>query len=213
MHDASLASAARFRMRVGREVVTPPEFRRELDAVTPLDRDAWLDAVLEVDGLIDDGPALPRDGVPYLACPVDAVVRAVELARIGPGDVVVDVGSGLGRAAVLLHWLSGARVVGLEIQPHLVAQSRALAARAQVERFTVLEGDAAVLAPELHDASVFFLFCPFSGERLTRFLSAVEPLARRRELRVATVQLPLPACAWLEPRAEADDVVVFETRR
>ena len=39
-------------------------------------------------------------------------------------DVFVDVGSGLGRAAALVHLMTGARAIGLEVQPALVAAAR-----------------------------------------------------------------------------------------
>jgi hypothetical protein len=44
---------------------------------------------------------------------------------------------------------------------------------------------------------VFFLYCPFSGGRLEQLLDDLEPIARTRRIRVCTVDLPLPARAWL----------------
>ena len=55
--------------------------------------------------------------MPYLPCPVDTLLRVIEHAPLGAADVFVDVGSGLGRAAALVHLLTGARAVGLEVQP------------------------------------------------------------------------------------------------
>src|SRR4029078_9775031 len=95
----------------------PSMFRAALLRVPPTERDAWLDLVLRLGELPDDGPALPRDCVPYLPCPVDALLRIVDQAPVRASDVFVDVGSGLGRAAALVHLLTGAATIGLEIQP------------------------------------------------------------------------------------------------
>jgi len=110
-------------------------------------------------------------------------------------DVFVDVGSGVGRAAVLVHLLTGARAVGLEIQPHFVVAARELAAR--LSRVSFAEGDAVDLAERLGVGSVFFLYCPFGAERVTKLLSVLEPIARTKLITLCCVDLPLPPCSWL----------------
>ncbi len=194
------------RLQLSQQRLPPAEFRAALMQVPVASRDAWLDLVFELDGIADDGPELPRGCVPYLPCPVDVLCRLVEHAKIEPSDVVVDVGAGPGRAAAVLHLMTGAAVVALEIQPALVEATRALAARLHVDRLAVIEGDAAELTSRMHVGSVFFLYCPFSGERLERVLTDLEAIARTREIRVCCVDLPLPPLPWLElasPAAEA----------
>jgi SAM-dependent methyltransferase len=203
MEPSDRESAAAMRSRVGAGAVTPRAFRDALDAVPPPDRDGWVDAVLGLDGVPDDGPALPQGCVPYLPCPVDAVLRAVELAGVRPSDVFIDLGSGVGRVATLVRLLTGASAVGLEIQPHLVAASRELLRRVGLERVSVVEGDAAVLAQRLATGTVFFLYCPFGGERLERVLRGLQSLAQTHPLRVCCVDLPLRERAWLTPVASA----------
>lgn len=189
--------AERLRATLERGAHDPVAFRAALLAVPTLDRDAWLDVVLGLGELPDDGPALPRDGVAYLPCPVDDVLRVVEQARVGAEDVFVDVGAGVGRATALVQLLTGAATVGLEVQPELVAAAREHAARLRLGRTEFLEGDAAALVGGLQRGTVFFLYCPFSGERLERLLDALEAHARARPFRVACVDLPLPARPWL----------------
>jgi SAM-dependent methyltransferase len=121
----------------------------------------------------------------------------VEQASVRASDVFVDVGSGLGRAAALVHLLTGARAIGLEIQPALVAAARALAARLSLTELSFVEGDAIENAPALDPGSVFFLYCPFSGARLDRLLTCLEPIARARPIRICCVDLPLPPRDWL----------------
>ncbi len=190
----------------------PASFRAELLAVPWLERDAWLDRRLGLSELPDDGPALPRDGVPYLPSPVHALLRLADWAELSPDDHVVDVGSGVGRAAIFLHWLTGATVTGLEVQPQLVATHRGLIERHGLTRVGVLEGDAVALLPAQRDATVFTFYCPFSGERLERSLIALRELARARPLRIGSIDLPLPSCSWLQPLHSDGEVSVQRAR-
>jgi hypothetical protein len=175
----------------------PSVFRTALTSVPPLERDAWLDWVLGLDSLPDDGPELPRGCVPYLPCSVDALLRVVDVAEVQASDVFVDIGSGVGRAATLVHLLTGAAAVGLEIQPALVSASRALTTRLNVVRFSPVQGDATELTGLITIGSVFFLYCPFSGQRLEKVVDALEAIARTRPIRVCCVDLPLPSRPWL----------------
>ena len=116
---------------------------------------------------------------------------------MGSSDLVVDVGAGAGRAAAFFHLATGASVVGIEIQPRLVLASRALATRMRLSGMSVIEGDAVEIVSQMTAASIFFLYCPFSGERLARTLLKIEPMARTKTIRVCCVDLPLPPCEWL----------------
>ena len=62
------------------------------------------------------------------------VVRALlELAEVGPQDLVYDLGSGDGRIPIAAAHEFGARGVGIEIDPALVTQAQAKAREAGVE--------------------------------------------------------------------------------
>jgi len=172
--------------------------RAALAYVAPRERDGWVDRALGLGAPPDDGPALPTGGVPYLPSPVDALLRLTEHAPVRASDVFVDVGAGAGRAAALIHLLTGASVVGLEVQPALVTAARELAARLGLPRVSFVEGDAPRLTAALATGSVFFLYCPFSGERLAQLLANLEVVARTREIRVCCLDLPLPSCRWLK---------------
>ena len=99
--------------------------------------------------------------------------------------------------AALVHLLTGAAVIGLEIQPRLVTAARDLAARLLLSRISCIKGDAATFAGFIPIGSVFFLYCPFGGARLARVLGDLEHIARTRELRVCCIDLLLPPCSWL----------------
>jgi ubiquinone/menaquinone biosynthesis C-methylase UbiE len=160
----------------------------------------------------DDGPVLPGGCVPYLPCPVDALLRLVEHARVQASDVFVDVGSGLGRAAALVHLMTGARAIGLEIQPALVAAARDMTARLRLPDVAFVAGDAVQLTAALSAGSVFLLYCPFSGARLEATLATLATLARTRTIRVCCVDLPLPPCDWLTPASPpAADLAIYRS--
>src|SRR5215831_18322971 len=139
--------------------VDPTSFRAALAAVSPAERDAWVDRVFGLEIPSDD--SLPHGCVPYLPAPIDILLQIAEHADVQASDVFVDVGSGVGRATVLMHLLTGAAAIGLEIQPSLVHASRELAKRLGTEQVSVVEGDAALTTGLMLIGSVFFLYCPF----------------------------------------------------
>ena len=70
---------------------------------------------------------------------VDGMLR---LAKVTADDVVYDLGSGDGRIVVIAAQKYGARAVGIELDPRLVALSRQIAADSGVAgRATFIEGD------------------------------------------------------------------------
>ncbi|MGH7284094.1 MAG: class I SAM-dependent methyltransferase [Polyangiaceae bacterium] len=199
------------RAQIERGESDPASFRAALLSVPPAERDAWLDRVLGLGEIPDDEPALPTGCVPYLPCAVDALLRVVEHAPVCESDVVVDIGAGVGRAAALLHLTTGATVIGLEIQPRLVAAARDLAERLLLSRTTCVEGDAVKLARLMSIGSIFFLYCPFSGERLRALVASLEDVARTKTIRICCVDVPMPYVPWLVPESVAPDLMIYRS--
>ena len=196
--EPALRNAAnQLRTLLQRDAVSPATFRARLEDVPPRERDGWLDLVWDVHELPDDETELPRGCVPYLPCPVATVLDVVQQAGVTDKDVFVDVGSGLGRTAFLANVLTGAGCIGLEIQPSLVEAARGRAAWLNLERTRFVQGDAAERLRFLTVGTVFFLYCPFSGDRLHRALADLEAIARTREIRIACVHMPPLDCHWL----------------
>lgn len=113
----------------------------------------WLGLVLLT------GSCAPHPGAdaPFLVTPPEVVDQMLKLARVGPGDVVYDLGSGDGRLVIAAARDFRARGVGVEIDPKLVAQSREYARRAGVEpRVTFLEQD--LFHADLSPATVVTLY-------------------------------------------------------
>jgi SAM-dependent methyltransferase len=170
-----------------------------IEAIPPIERDTWVDDLLGIESPPPDVD-LPRGAVPYLPAGVEEILAMVREAPVRPGDALVDIGAGLGRAAILAHLLSGARTLGVEIQAPLVAQARARCTELGLGDVRFLHADAAEIAL---DGSVFLLYAPCNGELLARVVRRVEDVARRRPIAVATVGLELPDAAWLSARASS----------
>jgi protein-L-isoaspartate O-methyltransferase len=70
----------------------------------------------------------PRnDLAPFVATPEDVVERMLQLAKVGPDDVVYDLGCGDGRIVIAAAKKFGARGVGIDIDANLINQAEARA--------------------------------------------------------------------------------------
>jgi SAM-dependent methyltransferase len=102
------------------------------------------------------GAGARKPDVPFEPTPLDVVDAMLQLADVGPGDVVYDLGCGDGRIVVRAAE-RGARGVGIDIEPARIAESRARARDARVEdRVEFLEGD--LFDADVSSATVVTLF-------------------------------------------------------
>jgi SAM-dependent methyltransferase len=65
----------------------------------------------------------PRLDVPYIATDMQVVDAMLALARVRPGDYVIDLGSGDGRILIAAARSSGARGLGVDIDPARIRES------------------------------------------------------------------------------------------
>jgi hypothetical protein len=202
------ARAARAQLRSG--ALRGAALLEELRGIPFLERDGWVDELLEIEAPPPDHPDLPRESVPYLPCGVEEIVAAVVEAPVGRDDVLVDLGAGLGRVVILAHLLCGARAVGVEIQEPLVRSARARCHELGLADVSFVHADAAGV--EL-DGSVFFLYTPFSGATLARALRRLEDVARRRPITACAVGFELHDLPWLVPRnTSCASLTLYDTR-
>jgi len=112
----------------------------------------------------------------------------LKLAHVTAADVVYDLGSGDGRIVMLAAQKYGARAVGVEIDPRLVAISRQIARDGEVaDRATFIEGD--LFAVDISPATVVTLYLSGTvnarlGPKLTREL--------KPGTRIVSHQFPMP---------------------
>jgi SAM-dependent methyltransferase len=99
----------------------------------------------------------PDVPTPYLPSTQVAVDEMLRLAGTGPDDLVVDLGSGDGRVVIAAARDYGARGLGIELDPKLVAESEASARQAGVaDRVAFRQGD--VLVADYRAATVVTLY-------------------------------------------------------
>jgi ubiquinone/menaquinone biosynthesis C-methylase UbiE len=110
------------------------------------------------------GPA--ENLAPYIPAPQTVVDRMLEAARVKPGDVVYDLGSGDGRIVIAAAQKFGARAVGVEIRPDLCRKAVARIKSLGLEdRVSMVEGSA--LRVDLSPANVVTMYLlTSSNERL-----------------------------------------------
>jgi len=109
------------------------------------------------------------DLAPYVPTPAPIVEKMLALAKVGPDDIVYDVGCGDGRMVIAAAKIYGARGVGIEIDPKLVEECEANARKEGVEvlvRFVCMDATKAHFAP----ATVLALYL------LPESLEALKPL-------------------------------------
>jgi len=121
---------------------------------------------------------VPGVEVPDVRTPPEVVVEILRLARVGPDDVVYDLGSGDGRIVIAAARDFGARGVGIELDPDLVAESIRNARRARVaDRTRFLQQD--IFEADFSEATVVTLYLsPEVNLRLRPKLLALEPGSR-----------------------------------
>jgi precorrin-6B methylase 2 len=148
-------------------------------------------------------PATPQFGQPgkdvvWVPSPDETVALMLDLARVTPDDVVIDLGSGDGRT-VIAAAQRGARALGIEYDTDLVALSRAEAVRAGVaDRARFVEGD--MYEADVSQATVLALFL------LTENLRKLTPtfLALRPGTRIVSNTFTIPD--WTaDAKATRDD--------
>lgn len=180
-----------------------------LTSFPPGERDRALERRWGIDAS-DVASAMPGESlIGYHASGVAAVVRALLGAELGPNDVFVDLGAGLGKVTCLARLLTGCDARGIELQGSLVDRARALAAEQGIEA-TFVHGD--VRECDLSAGTVFYLYAPFAKAVTAHVLEKLETVAAHRGIVVCALGMDLRA-PWLVPR-RLDDfwLEVYESR-
>jgi len=126
-----------------------------------------------------DRVAAPQKLAPFVATPQNVVDRMLQLAQVGPNDVVYDLGSGDGRLVITAAKRYGAHGMGVDFDLNLVKESMANAQKAGVEDLVDFrQGDA--MTVDVSPATVVTLYLLTSSNlRLRPILTkALRPGAR-----------------------------------
>jgi SAM-dependent methyltransferase len=115
--------------------------------------------------------------VVWVPTPPELVEKMLDMAKVTPSDLVMDLGSGDGRNIVAAA-KRGARAIGVEFNPDMVALSRRRAQEAGVaDKATFVEGD--MFTADISKASVMALFLlPDNLDKLKDKFLALRPGSR-----------------------------------
>ena len=133
---------------------------------------------------------------PFITTPQEVVERMLRMAGAGPGDLVVDLGSGDGRIPITAAEKFGARGLGIELDAALVSKSQAAAKAAGVQdRVQLVQGD--VLVTDISRATVVtvYLLPGLMGKLQSRFIAELQPGTR-------IVSHEFTMAGWLPDRSE-----------
>jgi len=209
------AYCARLRQWLQSDTWSRAALRAELDRHTSYGRepamhmeheavDRLVDGILGLGETIAEPTLADRDYVHLEDSPVRVLLDLVDHVSLGAGDCFVDLGSGLGRAAILVHWLTGVPTEGIEVQPAYCDRACALVASLGLERVQFQRADAS--EADLSRGTVYYLFTPFKGRILRLVWQRLEQEAQARSITVCTygaVSLSAAQEPWLRPASGA----------
>jgi SAM-dependent methyltransferase len=174
---------------------------------------AWLVGLTLVVGAC--ARLLPGQDVRYVPTPQHVVDAILRLAAVGTGDVVYDLGSGDGRIVISAARDLGARGVGIEIDPELIARSTGLAERAgMAARVRFIRQD--LFQADLREATVVTLYLSEAinerlrpkllrelraGARIVSYRFAMGDWRPDRELQVTVGDSERTVYLWMAPGA------------
>jgi hypothetical protein len=126
-------------------------------------------------------PALAQDwgDTPYVQTPQNVVDAMLEIAKVGPGDYVIDLGSGDGRMVITAAKQRGARGFGVDLDRRLVALANRNAAKAGVaDRAVFYQRD--LHATDVSSATVMSIYLLPEVNLMirTRLLATLKPGTR-----------------------------------
>ena len=113
-------------------------------------------------------PARPGEKLaPFVPTPMEIVDKMLELARVGPDDVVYDLGSGDGRIVIRAAQKYGAKGIGVELDERLAKDSQAQVRELKLEdKVTIIQGD--MLQADIKPATVVTVYLLVSANEKLR---------------------------------------------
>lgn len=176
--------------------------------------DALLAGVLQLEAPASDVAEPHEEMVFYQPTPARHIFELIRRAGISERDVLIDLGSGLGRVPLLAAICTGARCIGIEWEAAYVDCARRCANELNLPGVTFIQQDAR--EAYLSTGTVFYLYTPFKGAMLSEMLAVLKWETSAREIRVCTLGPCTEIVArepWLErlDASSADTLAVFRS--
>ncbi len=156
----------------------------------------------------ESAPAQPEpEGVFYQPTPVRHILHLLEVSGLKGGDVLIDLGSGLGHVPLLASILTGVPSIGIEAEAAYVASAAECANRLGLSAVTFVQQDAR--DADLSTGTVFYLYTPFTGALLRSVLDRLQRESVSRDIRVCTLgpcTLVVAREPWLSECASSPNI-------
>lgn len=177
--------------------------------------DDLLSGILQMEEPKASPAPLEPEMVFYQPTPARHLLRLIVSGTIQPDDVFIDVGSGLGHVPLLVTMLTGARSIGVELEPVYVAMAQQCARNLHLHKATFVQADARTAY--LSQGTFFYLYTPFTGSLLADVLERIHTQAMNRQIKIATlgpctaILAEQPWLAALTSPPENGRITVFES--
>ena len=158
---------------------------------------------------------LTAEMVGYQPTPVRHIFDLTRRTALAEQDVLIDLGSGLGKVPLLVSICTGAHSIGIELEGAYVECARQCAVGLNLKNAIFLHEDARTAV--LSKGTVFYLYTPFTGSILRTVLERLHQEARNRSIRVCAYGPCVPTIAeqhWLLTldHLRPDRIVIFTSR-
>ncbi|MFI5162491.1 MAG: hypothetical protein ACHQHN_14520 [Sphingobacteriales bacterium] len=169
--------------------------------------DIFINGLLSLQAMPEQTKALEPEMVFYQKTPARIVFELVEKAQFTKDDIFIDLGSGLGQAAILVNLLAGITCKGIEFEPSFCDYARACAIELNLPGVTFVNTDAR--KADYSEGTVFFMYTPFSGEMLRQVLELLRKESLLRKIKIITYgpcTAEVTAQTWLHSGATSDNI-------
>lgn len=121
----------------------------------------------------------------YQPTTIGIILHMIQHAAVTEEDTFIDLGCGSGRLPVLVSLLSGAKSIGVEINPELAAKAYELAKNNSTAQVSIVQSD--VREADLRAGTVFYLFNPFAGSVLSDVLDKLKVVSQDHPITVCSL--------------------------
>ncbi|MBL9106063.1 MAG: class I SAM-dependent methyltransferase [Myxococcales bacterium] len=145
---------------------------------------------------------LPGKDVIWVPTPEAILDRMLAMAQVTAKDVVVDLGAGDGRMVIAAARKHGARGIGVELTPALIAAGRKAARRAGLKEGQVTMVQADLFTADIREATVVMLYLlPEMNRKLRAKLLGLRPGTRIVAHQFGIPEWEPDETSWVDRRA------------
>ena len=144
--------------------------------------DIFINGLFSDQAIPEQTKDLESEMVSYHKTPARIVFEIAQSYHFTKEDIFVDLGAGMGQAAILINFLTGIKTRGVEFDPAFCRYAKDCATDLNLSNVTFINADAR--QADYSEGTVFFMFTPFSGEILKEVLEILSKESARRKITI-----------------------------